>query len=183
MAASSDPILAVDRLTMRFSPQRLSFSAVATTSPPHWPNGAGKTIFNCITGFYKRPVLMPVPSRPGVPLERMDDFRSRSMRNWCTIRTSALRHMTCLKTCRIAQHNRLMVASVTPLPAYSRSLPARQREVVEISNSGSTASRPNRSDDPRVTYLWRAPSNRHAMCTKPLLLARRSAAGLEPRVK
>jgi branched-chain amino acid transport system ATP-binding protein len=57
--AQSDPLLVVDRLTMRFGGlvaiNELSFTAGrGDITALIGPNGAGKTtVFNCITGFYK----------------------------------------------------------------------------------------------------------------------------------
>jgi branched-chain amino acid transport system ATP-binding protein len=56
---SGDPILSVDRLSMRFggivAVNDLSFNAERRKiTALIGPNGAGKTtVFNCITGFYK----------------------------------------------------------------------------------------------------------------------------------
>ena len=59
MNAAAEPILAVERLSMRFgglvAVDELSFSARrGEITALIGPNGAGKTtVFNCITGFYK----------------------------------------------------------------------------------------------------------------------------------
>src|SRR4029079_12897261 len=81
---SGDPILSVDRLSMRFggivAVNDLTFDAERRQiTALIGPNGAGKTtVFNCITGFYK-------PSGGGmklrhddgreIQLERLNDFR------------------------------------------------------------------------------------------------------------
>ncbi len=66
----SEPILAVDRLSMRFggivAVNELSFAAERRKiTALIGPNGAGKTtVFNCITGFYK-----PTEGRIAMALE------------------------------------------------------------------------------------------------------------------
>ena len=81
------------------------------------PNGAGKTtVFNCLTGFYKPTVgrlILSVPGRKEVYLERMDDFqiaRAGVARTFQNIRLFPA--MSVLENLIVAQHNELMRASM-----------------------------------------------------------------------
>ncbi|KAB2858167.1 MAG: ATP-binding cassette domain-containing protein, partial [Bauldia sp.] len=137
----SDPILAVEHLTMRFGGlvaiNDLSFAVGrGDITALIGPNGAGKTtVFNCVTGFYK-----PTEGRIAMALdrsafasldrvtaggkvtedgklfllERMPEYeiaaRARVARTFQNIRLFG--GMTVLENLMVAQHNRLMAASM-----------------------------------------------------------------------
>ena len=83
------------------------------------PNGAGKTtVFNCITGFYKPTVgEILLNSKKQFNLERMNDFtipqKAKVARTFQNIRLSP--QMTVLENLIVAQHNKLMKASMYTL--------------------------------------------------------------------
>ena len=119
---SGDPILAVDRLSMRFggivAVNELSFNAERRKiTALIGPNGAGKTtVFNCITGFYKPTsgaMRLVHDDGHAVQLERLNDFRisklARVARTFQNIRLFP--GMTALENLMVAQHNALMRAS------------------------------------------------------------------------
>jgi len=119
---SSERILSVDRLTMRFggivAVHDLSLSAERRKiTALIGPNGAGKTtVFNCITGFYKPSGgTMRLTHDDGreVWLERLNDFRiakqAKVARTFQNIRLFP--GMTALENLMVAQHNALMLAS------------------------------------------------------------------------
>jgi branched-chain amino acid transport system ATP-binding protein len=138
---TSDPILTVEHLTMRFGGlvaiADLSFAAArGDITALIGPNGAGKTtVFNCITGFYKpsagriafahKPdAFAALPALTGSTrraaresglylLERMPEFEIAShARVARTFQNIRLfGGMTVLENLMIAQHNKLMVAS------------------------------------------------------------------------
>src|SRR5437879_6741533 len=116
------PLLAVEQLTMRFrglsAIDDLSFIAYRDEiTAIIGPNGAGKTtVFNCLTGFYK-PTAGRLAMRMGdetLLLERMAGFaiarRAGIARTFQNIRLFA--GMTVLENLIVAQHNRLMAASL-----------------------------------------------------------------------
>jgi branched-chain amino acid transport system ATP-binding protein len=137
----SDPILAVEHLSMRFgglvAVADLSFAAGrGDITALIGPNGAGKTtVFNCITGFYKptegRIVMAQKPgtfdsvtaatehgTRTGIGnglylLERMPENEiTKHARVARTFQNIRLfGGMTVLENLMVAQHNKLMVAS------------------------------------------------------------------------
>jgi branched-chain amino acid transport system ATP-binding protein len=121
-AASSPPLLEVEHLSMRFggllAVDDLSFGAAARAiTAIIGPNGAGKTtVFNCLTGFYRPSIGRLALHRPDGDflLERMDDFRiareAGVARTFQNIRLFA--GMTVLENLVVAQHNRLMRASL-----------------------------------------------------------------------
>src|ERR1700754_141690 len=118
----SGPLLAVDRLSMRFggivAVNELSFAAERRKiTALIGPNGAGKTtVFNCITGFYKPTSgTMRLTHDDGstIALERLNDFRiskqAKVARTFQNIRLFP--GMTALENLMVAQHNALMRAS------------------------------------------------------------------------
>jgi branched-chain amino acid transport system ATP-binding protein len=118
----SQPILAVDRLSMRFggivAVNELSFAAERRKiTALIGPNGAGKTtVFNCITGFYKPTsgaIRLNHDDGSTFALERLNDFRiSKQAGIARTFQNSRLfPGMTALETLMVAQHNALMRAS------------------------------------------------------------------------
>ena len=119
---SSDPILSVNHLSMRFggivAVNDLSFGAERRQiTALIGPNGAGKTtVFNCITGFYKPTAgSMRLTHDDGlkIQLEHLNDFRiskqAKVARTFQNIRLFA--GMTALENLMVAQHNALMRAS------------------------------------------------------------------------
>jgi len=121
MTAPGAPLLAVERLTMRFG-GLVAIDDVSLVAQDReitaiiGPNGAGKTtVFNCLTGFYKPTSGMLRLSHGGGTflLERMDDFRiaqhARVARTFQNIRL--FRNMTVIENLIVAQHNTLMRAS------------------------------------------------------------------------
>ncbi len=116
------PLLEVDGLTMRFgglvAVDRVTFAARrGHITALIGPNGAGKTtVFNCITGFYKPSagsITLTRSDSSRIALHRMPDFRinrSGVARTFQNIRLFA--GMTCLENLMVAQHNRLMRASL-----------------------------------------------------------------------
>ena len=122
MNAPAEPILTVERLTMRFgglvAVDAVSFAAQrAAITALIGPNGAGKTtVFNCITGFYKPSaglIRLVHPDGRAFLLERLLDFRiaqiARVARTFQNIRLFP--GMTALENLVVAQHNALMTAS------------------------------------------------------------------------
>jgi branched-chain amino acid transport system ATP-binding protein len=119
---SSDCILTVDRLSMRFggivAVNDLSFDAGRRKiTALIGPNGAGKTtVFNCITGFYKPSsgtMRLTHDTGKEIQLERLNDFRiskqAKVARTFQNIRLFP--GMTALENLMVAQHNALMLAS------------------------------------------------------------------------
>ncbi|MEH2590894.1 ABC transporter ATP-binding protein [Bradyrhizobium sp. AZCC 1721] len=119
---SGDPILCVDRLSMRFggivAVNDLSFDAERRKiTALIGPNGAGKTtVFNCITGFYKPTsgaIGLTHDDGRAIRLERLNDFRiaklAKVARTFQNIRLFP--GMTALENLMVAQHNALMRAS------------------------------------------------------------------------
>jgi branched-chain amino acid transport system ATP-binding protein len=197
--ASSDPILTVDHLSMRFGGLTavgdLSFTAGRNDiTALIGPNGAGKTtVFNCITGFYKPTegmITLRHPDGQEFLLERMDDFRiaqhARVARTFQNIRLFA--GMTVLENLMVAQHNSLMVASGYTLAGIfgSRSYRRAESEAIELSKYWlDRVALTDRADDPAGDLPYGAQRRleiARCMCTKPLLLCLdEPAAGLNPR--
>jgi branched-chain amino acid transport system ATP-binding protein len=190
-------LLAVEHLSMRFGGlvaiDDVSFLAQAgEITSIIGPNGAGKTtVFNCLTGFYRPSVGRLALERGGRThlLERMDGFRIASdagiARTFQNVRLFA--GMTLLENLIVAQHNRLMRASVFSiagllgLPRYRRA----ERDAVERARSwldrvGLRA----RADDVAGSLPYGAQRRleiARAMCTQPTLLCLdEPAAGLNP---
>jgi branched-chain amino acid transport system ATP-binding protein len=193
-----EPLLEVEHLTMRFDGlvaiDDLSFTAYRREiTAIIGPNGAGKTtVFNCLTGFYK-----PTSGRLAVYadgetllLERMEGFRiarqAGMARTFQNIRLFA--GMTVLENLIVAQHNKLMAASLLSiagllgLPRYRDA----ERAAVELARHwldklGLTA----RADLPAGTLPYgdqRRLEIGRALCTRPRLLCLdEPAAGLNPR--
>jgi branched-chain amino acid transport system ATP-binding protein len=199
MAALSDPILAVDRLTMRFGGLTavgdLSFSARSNDiTALIGPNGAGKTtVFNCITGFYKPTegmIALRHPDGREFLLERMDDFRiaqhAKVARTFQNIRLFA--GMTVLENLMVAQHNRLMRASGYTVAGIfgARGYRHAEREAIDLSKFWlDRVGLTDRADDPAGDLPYGAQRRleiARAMCTGPKLLCLdEPAAGLNPR--
>jgi branched-chain amino acid transport system ATP-binding protein len=197
--APRDPILTVDRLTMRFggltAVDALSFDAArGAITALIGPNGAGKTtVFNCITGFYKPSSGTLTTRLAGGAAHRLDLLdnhrvasRAKVARTFQNIRLFS--GMTCLENLLVAQHNTLMRASgftVTGLlgfPSYARA----ERAAIETAShwlevTGLLA----RADDAAGDLSYgdqRRLEIARALCTGPeLLCLDEPAAGLNPR--
>jgi branched-chain amino acid transport system ATP-binding protein len=158
------------------------------------PNGAGKTtLFNCLTGFYK-PTIGRLTLRPSTGqeylLEQMDGFRigqiSRVARTFQNIRLFP--GMSVLENLIVAQHNKLMKASMWTLgglfglPGYRKA----EAQAVELARywleRTNLVSRAN-DDAGALPYGdQRRLEIARAMCTQPYLLCLdEPAAGLNPR--
>jgi branched-chain amino acid transport system ATP-binding protein len=191
-------LLAVEHLSMRFggllAVDDVSFAAgEGEITSIIGPNGAGKTtMFNCLTGFYRPSVGRLALERAGRThlLERMDGFRiareAGVARTFQNIRLFA--GMTALENLIVAQHNRLMraslfsVAGLLGLPGYRRA----EANAVALAREwlgriGLLA----RADDAAGNLPYGAQRRleiARAMCTAPALLCLdEPAAGLNPR--
>ena len=180
------------------------------------PNGAGKTtVFNCVTGFYK-PTEGRVAMRqgPGVTqddivqltktgkqfnkterggvylLERMPDFeiseKAKVARTFQNIRLFG--GMTILENLLVAQHNKLMDASlftvggIFGIPSFKKAeKKSIEKAVYWLEHVGLL----DRADDPAADLSYGAQRRleiARAMCTDPLLLCLdEPAAGLNPK--
>ena len=117
-------ILEINHLSMKFGGlvaiDDVSFNVEKNTiTSLIGPNGAGKTtVFNCITGFYKPTVgEILLNSNKQFYLERMNDFtipqKAKVARTFQNIRLFP--QMTVLENLIVAQHNKLMTASLYSL--------------------------------------------------------------------
>jgi branched-chain amino acid transport system ATP-binding protein len=194
-----DPVLHVERLTMRFGGltaiSELTFSAApGEITALIGPNGAGKTtVFNCITGFYKPTEGMIQLRHPGGKsflLERMDDYlitrHAKVARTFQNIRLFS--GMTVLENLMVAQHNTLMVASGFTIGGILGSGHYKRAENKAIENAKYWLEKINlidRADDPAGDLPYgdqRRLEIARAMCTEPCLLCLdEPAAGLNPR--
>ena len=200
MPASSDPpLLAVERLSMRFgglvAVDELSFAARrGEITALIGPNGAGKTtVFNCITGFYR-------PSAGTMVLRHFDDSefrlerlaghriarRARLARTFQNVRLFA--GMTALENLLVAQHNALMAASgfgVLALLGLGGYRAAEREAVARAVDWLDAVGLAPRADDPAGALPYGAQRRleiARAMCTDPVLLCLdEPAAGLNPR--
>jgi len=194
----SQPLLAVEHLTMRFgglvAVDDVSFAAEnRKITSIIGPNGAGKTtVFNCLTGFYKPTVgrLLLTSEDGACHLERMDDFRIAQQagvaRTFQNIRLFPA--MSVLENLLVAQHNRLMraslwsIAGLLGLGVYRRA----EREAVELGRYWlERIGLVDRADRPAGDLPYGAQRRleiARAMCTLPRLLCLdEPAAGLNPR--
>ncbi|CAA7622245.1 ABC transporter ATP-binding protein [Magnetospirillum sp. SS-4] len=193
------PLLAVEHVGMRFgglfAVNDLSFEAgQGEITAVIGPNGAGKTtLFNCITGFYKPQVGRMTLSHPdgaSFLLERLDDHvitrRARVARTFQNIRLFA--KMSVLENLMVAQHKRLMAASlfsVAGLLGLGRYRNA-ERDAVELARHWLERVDLLDFADVEAGSLPYGHQRRleiaRAMCTGPLLLCLdEPAAGLNPR--
>ena len=199
VAATSNPILEVEHLSMKFGGLvaigDLSFRAArGDITALIGPNGAGKTtVFNCITGFYKPSEGMIRLHRRGGQeflLERMADFeitaKAKVARTFQNIRLFS--GMTLLENLLVAQHNRLMVASgytilgLLGIGNYAKA----SAESVDLAKFWlEKIDLIDRADDPAGDLPYGAQRRleiARAMCTGPeLLCLDEPAAGLNPK--
>jgi branched-chain amino acid transport system ATP-binding protein len=192
------PLLAVEHLTMRFgglvAVDDVSFTAYrGEITAIIGPNGAGKTtVFNCLTGFY-RPSAGHLAMHLGgeiLRLERIAGFRiarrAGIARTFQNIRLFA--GMTVLENLIVAQHNRLMAASLfsvaglLALPRYR----AAERGAIERARHWLRRTRlTDHADWPAGALPYGAQRRleiARALCTGPALLCLdEPAAGLNPR--
>ncbi len=172
---SGGPILAVERLTMRFgglvAVDDLSFTAErGEITALIGPNGAGKTtVFNCITGFYKPTsgtIRLTHDDGHAIQLERLNDFRiaklARVARTFQNIRLFP--GMTALENLMVAQHNALMRASgltflgLIGAPSCAQRRRGRDRPGADLARSHRPAGPRRRCR--RRPALWRAAAAR-----------------------
>ncbi len=192
------PLLEIEHLSMRFgglvAVDDLSFVArEREITAIIGPNGAGKTtVFNCLTGFY-RPRVGRLTLHRGERrflLERMDGYRiareAGVARTFQNIRLFA--GMTVLENLVVAQHHRLMRASLWTvggllgLPRYRRA------EAAAVETARHWLDRVGlveRADAPAGSLPYGAQRRleiARALCTDPALLCLdEPAAGLNPR--
>ena len=197
-AAGKPPLLTVEHLSMQFgglvAVNDLSLTAYARDiTAIIGPNGAGKTtVFNCLTWFYKPSIGRLTLSAPSGPflLERMEGFRiarrAGVARTFQNIRLFA--GMSVLENLIVAQHNKLMRASVFSLagllglPRYRRA----EAEAIELARFWlGKLELTARADDPAGSLPYGAQRRLEigrALCTGPnLLCLDEPAAGLNPR--
>ena len=199
MNAASDPILAVEHLSMRFgglvAVDDLSFNARrGDITALIGPNGAGKTtVFNCITGFYKPTaglIRLEHPDGRAFLLERLLNFRvaklARVARTFQNIRLFP--GMTVLENLVVAQHNVLMKASGFTLAGLFGLKVYRDAERASLDKARYWLDRTGllpRADDSAGSLAYgeqRRLEIARAMCTDPVLLCLdEPAAGLNAR--
>ncbi|PLX37172.1 MAG: ABC transporter ATP-binding protein [Hyphomicrobiales bacterium] len=198
-AWANNPLLRVEHLTMRFGGllaiNDLSFEVGrGDITALIGPNGAGKTtVFNCITGFYK-----PTEGRLDMRhhdgdaylLERMPDFmisrEAKVARTFQNIRLFG--GMSVLENLMVAQHNKLMDASmfsIAGLFGLSRYRNAEKQAIEHAKYWLEHTGLIERADDPAADLPYgdqRRLEIARAMCTEPeLLCLDEPAAGLNPR--
>jgi len=198
-SSASPAILRVDGLTMRFggltAVDAVSFVAQrGDITALIGPNGAGKTtVFNCITGFYRPTQGAIVMSRQDgrtFDLHRLVDHkiaaRAGVARTFQNIRLFP--GMTCLENLLVAQHRRLMRASVFSIAGLLGLASWRQAEAAAIELSMSWLDRvglAQRADTAAGELAYgdqRRLEIARALCTEPeLLCLDEPAAGLNPR--
>ncbi len=196
---SSDVILAIEHLTMRFggivAVHDLSFSAERRKiTALIGPNGAGKTtVFNCVTGFYKPTggsMRLTHEAGKEIALERLNDFRisqqAKVARTFQNIRLFP--GMTALENLMVAQHNALMRASGLTFLGLIGAPSWRTAEKRAIDRSTFWLRKIgllDRADDAAGNLPYgdqRRLEIARAMCTEPVLLCLdEPAAGLNTR--
>jgi len=197
-AETRPPLLAVERLTMRFG-GLVAIDDLSFTAYPReitaiiGPNGAGKTtVFNCLTGFYK-----PSAGRLAIHvngeillLERIEGFRIARQagiaRTFQNIRLFA--GMTVLENLIVAQHNILMRASlfsIAGLLGLSRYRSAERAAIERARHWLDKVGLTERADWTAGSLPYGAQRRleiARALCTGPALLCLdEPAAGLNPR--
>lgn len=193
------PLLAVDRLTMRFGGltaiDDLSLDVHAgRITAVIGPNGAGKTtLFNCMTGFYKPTVgsvRLNHPQRGALALEALASHQvaraAQVVRTFQNIRLFP--KMTVLENLIVAQHNPLQEASrfsfagLLGLPSYRRAeTQAVEKAVRWLMRLGLIDKADLAAGDLPYGTQRRIEIAR-ALCVDPILLCLdEPAAGLNPR--
>jgi len=195
---AAPPLLEVEFLTMRFgglvAVDTVSFAAHAgRITAIIGPNGAGKTtVFNCLTGFYKPTVgrlTLRHPERGPILLERLEDFRIAAAGVARTFQNVRLfPRMSVLENLVVAQHNRLMRASLYTVGGLLGLLGYREAEGAAVERARYWLERVNllgRADDDAGALSYgdqRRLEIARAMCTEPVLVCLdEPAAGLNPR--
>ncbi len=198
MSALHDPILVVDRLTMRFgglvAVDELCFEAKRRDiTALIGPNGAGKTtVFNCITGFY-RPSSGTITLMVGPRPHRLDLLSGHRIsseagvaRTFQNVRLFA--GMTVLENLMVAQHVPLMRASAFSIAGLLNLRSYRRAEEDAIAFAKHWLERVDlvdSADDPAGSLPYGAQRRleiARAMCSRPnLLCLDEPAAGLNPR--
>ncbi|OAN52850.1 ABC transporter ATP-binding protein [Paramagnetospirillum marisnigri] len=195
---SAAPLLTIEHVTMAFgglfAVKDLSFQAAERQiTAVIGPNGAGKTtLFNCITGFYKPQSGRMCLSHSGGEflLERLDDHaitrKAGVARTFQNIRLFA--GMSVLENLMVAQHTRLMAASlfsVAGLLGMARYARAEKAAVDQarhwLDRVGLTGFADEEAGSLPYGHQRRLEIAR-AMCTGPRLLCLdEPAAGLNPK--
>ena len=192
------PLLEVEHLTMRFGGlvaiDDVSFAAApGEITAIIGPNGAGKTtVFNCLTGFYKPTEgrLALRRDRRSFLLERMEGHdiavRAGIARTFQNIRLFA--NMSVLENLLVAQHYRLMTASVFCIAGLLKWPSFVRAERAAVDKARAWLERVDlidRADDNAGNLPYGAQRRleiARAMCTDPVLLCLdEPAAGLNPR--
>jgi len=197
-AETRPPLLAVERLTMRFG-GLVAIDDLSFTAYPReitaiiGPNGAGKTtVFNCLTGFYKPSAGRLAMHVNGeiLLLERIEGFRIARQagiaRTFQNIRLFA--GMTVLENLIVAQHNILMRASlfsIAGLLGLSRYRSAERAAIERARHWLDKVGLTERADWTAGSLPYGAQRRleiARALCTGPALLCLdEPAAGLNPR--
>ena len=199
MSAAPQPLLSVERLTMRFGGlmaiDDLSLDVAARQiTGVIGPNGAGKTtFFNCLTGFYK-PTLGSVrlnhPQRGPMRLEELASHQvartARVVRTFQNIRLFP--KMTVLENLIVAQHNalqhasRFSLAGLFGLPGYRRAETAATEKAVGWLQRLNLIDKADTAAGELPYGMQRRIEIARALCVDPLLLCLdEPAAGLNPR--
>jgi branched-chain amino acid transport system ATP-binding protein len=192
-------LLQVDHLTMRFG-GLVAINDLSLTARQNeitaiiGPNGAGKTtFFNCLTGFYKPTagtITLTPPEGGSFPLQSMQGYRiakkARVARTFQNIRLFA--GMTVLENLLVAQHNKLMKASLFSIAGLLglKSYQKAEQDAVEKARQWLIRIGLEKSADIPAGSLPYGAQRRleiaRAMCTDPVLLCLdEPAAGLNPR--